>query len=68
MEVAGVPPLTYLCTWRMRLAQHTLRREDTPVAAIASALGYGSESAFSNAFKRTTGVAPRRYREAARAS
>lgn len=67
-DVAGVPPLTYLCTWRMRLARHTLCQEDTPVAAIASALGYGSESAFSNAFKRTTGVAPRRYREAARAS
>ncbi|MFD8983541.1 AraC family transcriptional regulator, partial [Streptomyces sp. NPDC059564] len=65
-EVAGVPPLTYLCAWRMRLARHALRREDTPVSAIASALGYRSESAFSNAFKRTTGLAPRRYREAAR--
>ncbi|MFF3693220.1 AraC family transcriptional regulator [Streptomyces sp. NPDC002221] len=67
-EVAGLPPLTYLYVWRMRLARHILRREDTPVAAIAASLGYGSESAFSNAFKRTTGVAPRRYREAARAN
>ncbi|MFD3523158.1 cupin domain-containing protein [Streptomyces sp. NPDC058653] len=67
-EVAGVPPLAYLCAWRMRLAQHMLWQEDTPVSAIASALGYRSESAFSNAFKRTTGLAPRRYREASRAS
>ncbi|MFJ4773797.1 cupin domain-containing protein [Streptomyces uncialis] len=67
-EVVGVPPLTYLRAWRMRLAQHTLRQEDTPVSEIASSLGYGSESAFSNAFKRTTGTAPRRYREAVRAS
>ncbi|MFJ3840640.1 AraC family transcriptional regulator [Streptomyces sp. NPDC090054] len=65
-DVTGVPPLTYLCGWRMRLAQHSLRRGDTPVSVIASSLGYGSESAFSNAFKRTIGVAPRRYRESAR--
>lgn len=57
-EVVGVPPLTYLRAWRMRLAQHTLWLEDTPVSAIASSLGYSSESAFSNAFKRSTGMAP----------
>ena len=65
-DVAGVPPLAYLCGWRMRLAQHTLRRADTPVSAIAFNLGYGSESAFSTAFKRTTGLSPRAYRQAAR--
>ncbi|MFD4828504.1 AraC family transcriptional regulator [Streptomyces uncialis] len=57
-EVVGVPPLTYLRAWRMRLAQHTLWLEDTPVPTIASSLGYSSESAFSNAFKRSTGLAP----------
>ncbi|MEU0687798.1 AraC family transcriptional regulator [Streptomyces uncialis] len=67
-EVVGVPPLTYLRAWRMRLARHTLWLEDTPVSALASSLGYSSESAFSNAFKRATGLAPRRYREAVRAS
>ncbi|MFD0149462.1 helix-turn-helix domain-containing protein [Streptomyces sp. NPDC055721] len=36
----------------------------TPVAALASSLGYASESAFSNAFKRATGMAPRHYRHA----
>ncbi|MFJ8229709.1 AraC family transcriptional regulator [Streptomyces sp. NPDC094448] len=66
-ETAGVPPLAYLRAWRIRLAQHALWREDTPVSAIAASLGYRSESAFSNAFKRTTGLAPRRYREAVRA-
>jgi AraC-like DNA-binding protein len=29
---------------------------------LARTLGYGSESAFSNAFKRVIGVAPTRYR------
>lgn len=65
--VAGVPPLTYLQNWRMRIAQRALREEDTPVSALARSLGYTSESAFSNAFKRVIGVAPRRYRDAARA-
>ncbi|MFI5982488.1 AraC family transcriptional regulator [Streptomyces sp. NPDC051555] len=60
--VAGAPPLTYLYNWRMRLARRSLWREDTPVSELASALGYASESAFSNAFKRTTGMAPRHYR------
>lgn len=64
--VAGVPPLTYLLNWRMRLAERALRDDDAPLSALAHSLGYTSDSAFSNAFKRVNGVAPRRYREAAR--
>ncbi|MHC3469966.1 AraC family transcriptional regulator [Streptomyces sp. 7R007] len=64
-EAAGVPPLTYLLNWRMSLAARALRQDTAPVAALARAVGYTSESAFSNAFKRTVGIAPRRYREAA---
>lgn len=59
---AGVPPMTYLQQWRIRLAERELRDSDTPIGKLASALGYGSESAFSNAFKRATGVSPRHYR------
>jgi AraC-like DNA-binding protein len=64
--VAGVAPLAYLTEWRMRLAQRTLREEDATVFQIAASLGYMSESAFSNAFKRVTGTAPRNYRNASR--
>jgi AraC-like DNA-binding protein len=64
--VAGVPPLTYLLNWRMRLAERALRTESVPVSALALSLGYTSESAFSNAFKRTVGMSPKRYRDAAR--
>jgi AraC-like DNA-binding protein len=60
--VAGVPPLTYLNSWRMKLAQRALRDGDTRVGALAAELGYSSESAFSNAFKREVGIAPLRYR------
>jgi AraC-like DNA-binding protein len=66
--VAGVAPLTYLTEWRMRLAERELREGSTPVSALARSLGYTSESAFSNAFKRVTGNAPRRYRESVRAA
>ena len=65
--VAGVPPLTYLLQWRMRLAQAALREADGPLSVLAASLGYVSESAFSHAFKRIVGMAPRRYRKAQRA-
>ncbi|CAM3475042.1 AraC family transcriptional regulator [Bordetella flabilis] len=65
---AGVAPLTYLTEWRMRLAERALRDEQSPIAVIAQALGYTSESAFSTAFKRVTGNSPRAYRIALRVS
>jgi AraC-like DNA-binding protein len=64
--VAGVPPLTYLQRWRMHVAARALRQDDTRISALALSLGYTSESAFSHAFKRTMGAAPKRYRENAR--
>jgi AraC-like DNA-binding protein len=61
--VAGVSPLAYLSNWRMRLAEQALRAQaDRPIALIARSVGYTSESAFSNAFKRATGVSPKTYR------
>jgi AraC-like DNA-binding protein len=64
--VAGVPPLTYLNHWRMLLAQRALRDGAVRVAELAAELGYGSESAFSTAFKRVVGESPRSYRLRAR--
>ena len=34
----------------------------SPLSAIAEQVGYGSEYAFSKAFRRELGVAPSRYR------
>jgi AraC-like DNA-binding protein len=67
-SVAGVAPLTYLTQWRMLLAQRALRTEGTQVSLLADCLGYGSESAFSHAFKRVTGLSPARYRSQSRSS
>jgi AraC-like DNA-binding protein len=59
---AGVAPLTYLQNLRMRFAEHALREGSVSVSELGLSLGYSSESAFSNAFKRITGMAPKRYR------
>lgn len=65
---AGVPPLTYLLNWRMRLAERALREQNVSIFDLALSLGYTSESAFSNAFKRVVGMAPKRYQTACRAA
>jgi AraC-like DNA-binding protein len=48
----GMPPIRYLTSWRMHLAQELLRSTDLGVATIARRVGYASEEAFSRAFKR----------------
>jgi AraC-like DNA-binding protein len=60
----GQPPLTYLTWWRMTTAARLLHESDAPLNAIAARVGYTSEFAFANAFKRQHGTAPGRYRRA----
>jgi AraC-like DNA-binding protein len=62
--LVGLPPLDYLVRWRIQLAARALRSTDRTVATIGASLGYSSESAFSNAFKRVRGQPPSRYRRA----
>jgi AraC-like DNA-binding protein len=56
---AGVGPLGYLTEWRMRLAERALSQDGVSIAKLAESLGCASESAFSHAFKRVTGRAPK---------
>lgn len=60
-ELVGLAPLDYLTRWRMQLAREALRRKEASVASLAATLGYASESAFGNAFKRIFGRSPKRY-------
>lgn len=60
-ETVGTSPLDYLTRWRMLLAGDRLENSADPVSVIALSLGYESESAFSTAFKRVMGAAPRQY-------
>jgi len=55
-------PLDYLAHWRIQAAGRTLRSTDRTVFSVATEFGYGSESAFSNAFKRVTGQSPAKFR------
>lgn len=64
--VSGMTPIAYLTHWRMRLAERALREDDKHIAKVAQSLGYASESAFSNAFKRETGRSPKAWRLAAK--
>jgi AraC-like DNA-binding protein len=57
-RLVGEAPMQYVTRWRMYLAMDALREERATVAEIALRLGYGSEAAFSRAFKRFAGVAP----------
>jgi AraC-like DNA-binding protein len=59
----GMPPIRYLTSWRMHLAQDLLLGTDLGVAAIARRVGYESEEAFSRAFKRTFDQPPSVWRQ-----
>ena len=52
--------------WRMQLAAGLLAEGDANVGAIAYEVGYGSEAAFSRAFKKLVGVPPAVWRERSR--
>lgn len=63
-QVVGMPPMTYLTSWRMQVAAQRLRETHQPIARIASEVGYESEATFTRAFSREIGMAPGRYRRA----
>lgn len=61
-QILGQPPLSYLAEHRMRLAAWQLQHTQQPIRHIAEVVGYASETAFSQAFKRLYGCAPSRFR------
>jgi AraC-like DNA-binding protein len=62
----GVAPMQYLAQWRMQLATGLLASSSMAMAEIAAEVGYGSEPAFSRAFKREIGIAPAQFRKGLR--
>ena len=64
-ERVGTPALRYVTAIRMQRARTLLREERLTVATVATRLGYGSEGAFSTAFKRVTGQNPSAVRRGA---
>src|SRR6185312_2151194 len=60
-ELVGLPPMHYLASWRMQIASGLLSG-GINIAAVAAETGYGSEAAFSRAFKKVVGVPPSAWR------
>jgi AraC-like DNA-binding protein len=63
-RLVGETPLDHLTRWRMVRAAAMLRERRTlPMAAVAAAVGYESESSFGKVFKRVMGISPGGYRQ-----
>jgi AraC family transcriptional regulator len=58
----GMPPHRYLTRRRVELAKALLADRRQPIAGIASAVGFRSNSAFTAAFIKSTGHAPSVHR------
>lgn len=61
-EILGTSPAKYLATWRLQLAAQALEHTQESVAQIAERSGFGSEEAFSRAFRRFAGEPPASWR------
>lgn len=53
----------YVTAAKMDTAQNLLKYSDLSIAMIATSLGYSSQSAFTYAFRKFTGMTPKKYRE-----
>jgi AraC-like DNA-binding protein len=60
--LVGLPPMQYLAKWRMQIASGLLAGGGVNMATVAAEVGYGSEAAFSRAFKKMVGVPPSAWR------
>lgn len=61
-SIVGEPPLSYLKQHRLRLACQQLRNGQMPIQQIAHKVGYTSETAFSQAFKKQFSMSPSQYK------
>jgi len=61
-KTCGMAPLAFLTELRLSLARQRLTNGTETIAQIASALGYGSEGAFSRAFHRRFKIRPGKLR------
>ncbi len=61
-ELVGQTPVSYLNWWRLNMSTIMLKQSEATIRTVAHRVGYGSEFAFANAFKREFGIAPGQYR------
>lgn len=59
----GVSPINYLINRRLLEAKHLLDTTNYPISKISSAVGFSSQSYFSQVFRKETGMSPNSYRQ-----
>ena len=59
----GTPPYQYVIAERMKEGRRLLRETNWPIAQVALAVGYESQSRFTTLFKRHAGTTPGRYQD-----
>lgn len=64
--VFGMTLNDYMIKKRMMEAAHLLKDSDLPISAVASKIGYASQSKFTSTFKKTYHMNPMRYRKSLR--
>ncbi|HCT45655.1 MAG: hypothetical protein CMJ35_03975 [Phycisphaerae bacterium] len=62
MSLLGVSPASHLRELRMNAAKDMLSMTSMSIREIGCGLGYGSDTAFGAAFKRSFGISPGEYR------
>ena len=60
----GISPITYLLQKRIQEGKSLLESTSYSISQISAALGFSSQSYFSQAFKKATGKTPVQYRNA----
>lgn len=63
-KAVGCSPQEYLVNLRMEKAKNLLKNTDMPINAVAAAVGYQDQLAFSKIFKQNFTVSPKEYRKA----
>ena len=62
-KAIGMSIQQFIIHSRVHTAAHHLTRTRRPLAEIALDCGFSDQSAFTNTFRRITGLAPREYRK-----
>ena len=60
-KTIGCSPQEYLVEFRMEKAKNLLKNTDMPINAVAAAVGYQDQLAFSKIFKQNFTVSPKEY-------
>jgi len=64
----GTTPHQYVMRQRVERAQECLRESRTPLAEVATQVGFETQSHFTSVFRRLVGATPKHYREMHQAS